>query len=202
MALTNDAELAERLSTLRSHGITRAPERFRLAAQSPGSAGAPAAGHGGWYYEQQILGFNYRITDIQAALGTSQMQRLSAYVERRNQLARRYDRALQGLPLRLPFVEPENLCAFHLYVIRLQVAETRRSHRELYDDLRTAGIGANVHYLPVHLQPYYRDAGFSPGQFPEAEDHGRQAITLPLFPGLTEQAQDQVVHAVRHALQD
>ena len=199
VVLSNDPELAERLRMLRSHGITREHARFRLSGGHARRAGGEAAARGGWYYEQQMLGFNYRLTDIQAALGASQMERLAAYVERRNALARRYDAALQGLPLRLPLVRPENRSAFHLYVIRVDAAATPRTHGEVYEELRRAGIGVNVHYMPVHLQPFYRELGFSPGQFPEAERHGREAITLPLFPGLSEQAQDQVVSAVRRA---
>lgn len=192
MALTNDAELAARLRMLRSHGITREPARF---------GPAPPAARGAWYYEQQLLGFNYRITDIQAALGASQMERLASYVDRRNVLAGRYQRALHDLPLRLPSVRAENRSAFHLYVIRLNAAGLSRTHREVFDELRLQGIGVNLHYMPVHLQPYYRDRGFLPGQFPEAEAHGREAITLPLFAGLSEETQDEVVGCVRRVLQ-
>jgi UDP-4-amino-4,6-dideoxy-N-acetyl-beta-L-altrosamine transaminase len=192
MALTNDAELAARLRMLRSHGITREPARF---------GPAPPPARGAWYYEQQLLGFNYRITDIQAALGASQMERLTGYVDRRNVLASRYQRAFQELPLRLPCVRPENRSAFHLYVIRLNAAGQSRTHGEVFDELRRQGIGVNLHYMPVHLQPYYRDMGFLPGQFPEAESHGREAITLPLFVGLSDETQDKVMGCVRRALQ-
>jgi len=191
MALTNDAALAESLALLRSHGITRDARRFADA----GAAANPPP----WYYEQQVLGFNYRITDLQAALGTSQVSRLDAYVKRRNELARRYDAALAGLPLRLPRVAEGNLSAFHLYLVRLTGASAA-THRRVFDALRASGVGANLHYLPVHLQPYYRGLGFKPGQFPEAEAHGREAITLPLFPTLTEAQQDHVVASLRAAL--
>ena len=187
MALTNDDALAAELAMLRSHGITRDAARFQQPAQ------------GGWYYEQQTLGFNYRITDLQAALGSSQLERLDAYIARRNQLARRYDAALASLPLQLPKVLPQNLSAFHLYVVRLHEADARR-HRGVYDGLRERGIGVNLHYLPVHLQPYYRGLGFVPGQFPEAEKHGATAVTLPLYPAMTEAQQDQVVRALGEVL--
>lgn len=190
MALTNDAALAERMVQARSHGITRDPALFVNASddQSP----AP------WHYEQLSLGFNYRLTDIQAALGSSQLDRLESYVDRRNVLARRYDEALQGLPLRLPSVRPENRSSFHLYVVRLE--RTERSQREVGELLRAKGVGVNLHYAPVHLQPYYRALGFAPGQFPEAEAYGRSALTLPLYPTLGETAQDEVVSAVKQSL--
>jgi len=190
MALTNDPAIAERMVRARSHGITRDASRFvgDFGTQGPAS----------WHYEQQTLGYNFRLTDIHAALGTSQLHRLEAYVARRNALARRYDAALEGLPLRLPTVNPENRSAFHLYVVRLE--GTTRTQREVGDSLRTKGIGVNLHYAPVHLQPYYRALGFAPGQFPEAEAYGRSALTLPLYPTLTETEQDGVVSAVTQSL--
>jgi len=189
LALTNDAELAERMRMLRTHGITRDPARLTLAA-----APAPA-----WHYEQQLLGFNYRMTDIHAALGLSQLMRLEAYVERRNFLARRYDELLNDLPLRKPGIRPGNRSAFHLYVVRLK--DTRaEAHRRVFDELRRQGIGVNLHYLPVHLQPYYRALGFREGLCPEAEAYGASALSLPLFPIMTERQQDAVVSALRSAL--
>jgi UDP-4-amino-4,6-dideoxy-N-acetyl-beta-L-altrosamine transaminase len=193
MALTNDAALAESMTLYRSHGITRDARRFRDA----GSRADPP----GWYYEQQILGFNYRITDLQAALGASQHDRLDGYVRRRNELARRYDRELSGLPLRLPVVLPGNLSAFHLYPVRV-VEEGRRTRRAVFDALRARGIGANLHYLPVHLQPYYRDLGFAPGMFPEAEAHGREAVTLPLYAAMSDAQQGEVIDALRAVLKE
>ena len=195
MALTNDAVLAERMAMLRTHGITRDAARFTNAGEVAQDAAPPS-----WYYEQQMLGFNYRLTDIQAVLGMSQLQRLDSYVARRNELARRYDLALRGLPLRLPGIQPANLCAFHLYVVRLQAGAASATHRQVFDRMRQMGIGVNLHYIPVHLQPYYRALGFAAGQYPEAEAHGREAITLPLFAGLTESQQDRVVDCLRQAL--
>jgi UDP-4-amino-4,6-dideoxy-N-acetyl-beta-L-altrosamine transaminase len=189
MAMTQDPELAERMRMLRSHGITRDPARLQAGA------GAPPA----WYYEQQLLGYNYRLTDIQAALGMSQLERIEAYVERRNQLARRYDEALAGLPLELPRIAAGNRSAFHLYVVRI-VEDGARNRLRVFEELRRCGIGANVHYIPVHLQPYYRALGFRDGLCPVAEAYGESAITLPLFPALTFEQQDVIVAALRSAL--
>lgn len=197
MALCNDDETAERMRMLRSHGITRDPERFEGSGRDRGDDAATEAG---WYYEQQLLGFNYRLIDVQAALGLSQLQRLETYVARRNDLAARYERQLAGLPVRLPVVSAGNRSAFHLYVIRLPDAGDGARHRRVYDALRAEGIGANVHYTPVHLQPYYRALGFREGQFPESEAYGRSAITLPLYPRLSEPQQDEVVAALRRCL--
>jgi UDP-4-amino-4,6-dideoxy-N-acetyl-beta-L-altrosamine transaminase len=188
LALTNDETLAKRMAMFRTHGITREAEIF--THESPGP----------WYYEQQLLGFNYRMTDVQAALGVSQVERLKGYVERRNVLARRYDAALKGLPLQLPRVLPGNVSAFHIYVVRLERPAATARHREVFEELRRLGIGVNLHYIPVHLQPYYRELGFAPGQFPESEWHGESAITLPLYPAMTDTEQDEVVSALRRVL--
>ena len=187
-ALTNDPVMAERMMMLRTHGITRDPVRFYDRNPAP------------WHYEQQLLGFNYRMTDIHATLGISQLARLSGYVERRNLLAGRYDLALRGLPLRLPTIAPENRSAFHLYVVRMTGKPTARTHREVFEELRRRGIGVNLHYTPVHLQPYYRQLGFSRGQYPEAEAYAESALTLPLYPAMTESQQDSVVGALQAAL--
>jgi len=188
MALTNDEELAARMEMLRSHGITRSPAR--LLQKAPAS----------WHYEQQLLGFNYRMTDIQAAVGLSQLQRLSQYVDRRNALARRYDLALGELPLQLPIVQPGTRSAFHLYIVRVQPDWAGVKRARIFDELRSRGIGVNVHYMPVHLHPFYAQLGFSQGQFPESEAYGRTAITLPLYPRLTDEVQDRVLSAVAVAL--
>jgi UDP-4-amino-4,6-dideoxy-N-acetyl-beta-L-altrosamine transaminase len=195
-AMTNDDELAERMSMLRTHGITRDPRLFRgLTESDANGTRSPAP----WYYEQQMLGYNYRMTDIHAALGSTQLGRLQMYVERRNELARNYNAALEGLPLRLPMVAPENRSAFHLYVVRLQRGGAL-AHRRVFESMRASGIGVNLHYPPVHLQPYYRELGFTAGQFPEAEAHAAEAITLPLYPTLTEAQQAAVVAALKAAL--
>jgi UDP-4-amino-4,6-dideoxy-N-acetyl-beta-L-altrosamine transaminase len=188
VALTNDSELAERMRMLRSHGITRDTARFHDRDPAP------------WQYEQQMLGFNYRMTDIHATLRISQLARLGGYVQRRNELAMRYDAALRGLPLRLPTVRPENRSAFHLYVVRMTGQSEVRTHRQVFVELRSRGIGVNLHYTPVHLQPYYRQLGFGPGQFPESEAYAESALTLPLYPTMTGSQQDSVVAALQALL--
>lgn len=184
LALTNDPQLAERMALLRSHGITRDPAQMTRAADGP------------WYYQQVGLGFNYRMTELQAALGISQMDRLDAYVARRHALAARYDAALADLPLGTPWQHPDAYSAYHLYVVRCAAAQ----RRAVFERLRAAGIGVNVHYIPVHTQPYYQQLGFLPGDFPLAEAYYAEAISLPLFPTLSEADQDAVIAALRDAL--
>lgn len=190
MATTRDPMLAERMGLLRSHGITRDTSKFRTFEDAP-----PA-----WAYEQQKLGYNYRMTDMQAALGVSQLARLDEYVLARNARAQRYDKLLAALPLTLPTVLPGNLSAFHLYVVRLQAAQGRPSRRHLFDQMREQGIGVNLHYMPVHLQPYYRDLGFGPGEYPESERYAEEAITLPLFAVMSDTQQDAVVSALEKVM--
>ncbi|MDR6945972.1 UDP-4-amino-4,6-dideoxy-N-acetyl-beta-L-altrosamine transaminase [Pseudomonas sp. 2957] len=188
MVLTNRPALAERLQRLRSHGMTRDPEHMTEPS------------HGPWYYQQIELGFNYRITDLQAALGLSQLRKLDEFVARRRELAARYDQLLAYLPLTLPSAQPEADSAWHLYVVRVQTERCNLSHRQVFEGLRNAGIGVNLHYIPVHLQPYYRELGFAEGDFPEAERYYAEAISLPLFPLLSEAQQDQVVEQLRRLL--
>lgn len=188
MVLTNRPELAERLRRLRSHGMTRDPAQMD---EPP---------HGPWYYQQVELGFNYRITDMQAALGLSQLGKLDGFLARRRALVTRYQGLLAELPLTLPALQPEAESAWHLYVVRVQTERLSISHREVFDGLRAAGIGVNVHYIPVHLQPYYRDLGFKPGDFPEAEAYYAQAISLPMYPAMTDEQQDFVVDQLRRLL--
>ena len=185
MVLTNRPELAERLQRLRSHGMTRDPQHMTEAS------------HGPWYYQQVELGFNYRITDLQAALGLSQLNKLDGFIERRRELAARYDRLLASLPLTLPSPQPEAESAWHLYVVRLQLDRIKLSHRQVFEGLRAAGVGVNLHYIPVHLQPYYRDLGFAEGDFPQAERYYAEAISLPMFPLLSDEQQDFVVEQLR-----
>lgn len=188
LATTNDAELAERMRLFRTHGITRNPDRLSRAPDGP------------WYYEQLELGYNYRMSDLHAALGVSQMDRIDEYVAARHALARRYDELLVDLPVTTPWRHPDGDSAFHLYVIRVADRVGDDTHKKVFDALREQGIGVNLHYMPVHLQPYYQALGFRDGQFPEAERYYRQAISLPLFPSLTTSQQDTVVAALKKAL--
>ena len=162
---------------MRSHGITHDPEEMVFNAKGP------------WYYEQLNLGFNYRMTDIQAALGISQLNRLTQFVSRRNKIALRYDEAFKKLTIKRLVVSAHNYSARHLYVIRVPANQ----HLRFFKMLRNEGIGVSLHYMPVHLQPYYRKLGFEEGNFPESEAHGREAISLPLHPCLTEKEQDRVI---------
>ena len=188
MALTNDAALAERMGLLRSHGVTRDPARMTHEPD------------GSWYYQQVDLGFNYRMTELQAALGVSQLARLDDYVARRHALARRYDALLDGLPVVTPWQHPAGYSGLHLYVIRLQLDKIRDSHREVFESLREQGIGVNLHYIPVHTQPFYQRAGFEIGDFPEAESYYAEAISLPMYPTMNDSQQNEIVAKLRTAL--
>ncbi|NGN98004.1 UDP-4-amino-4,6-dideoxy-N-acetyl-beta-L-altrosamine transaminase [Grimontia sp. S25] len=185
MALTNNPALAKVMENLRSHGVTRDLESLVDSNQ------------GAWYYEQQSLGFNYRMTDLQAALGTSQLARLDTFVERRQVLADRYTEKLSALPLTTPTLLPASKSAWHLYVIQLAEPDYRR---RVFDELRAKGIGVHVHYIPVHTQPYYRELGFEWGQFPAAENYYQAALSLPLYFDMTEEEQDIVIQALADAL--
>lgn len=187
LATTNDEALAAKMALLRTHGITRDPALMDGESE------------GGWYYQQLELGFNYRMTDMQAALGTSQMRRIDEFLRRRREIAAKYDAELAGLPLILPGQHPEAVSAWHLYVVQVR-PDAPVSRSEAYDALRAADIGVNVHYIPVHLQPYYRALGFEPGDFPAAEAYYEAAFSLPIFPALTDTEQGQVIEAVRQAL--
>lgn len=189
MVITNNDELASRMALYRSHGITRDPNAMTHEPDGP------------WYYQQIDLGFNYRMTELQAALGVSQMSRLDEFVARRHVLAARYNQLLQGLPITLPWQHPDSYSGLHLYVLRLDLQELTKSHREVFESLRAQGIGVNLHYIPVHTQPFYQRMGFKEGDFPESEQYYREAISIPMFQTMTELQQDQIVEAVRKALQ-
>ncbi|MDO7788348.1 UDP-4-amino-4,6-dideoxy-N-acetyl-beta-L-altrosamine transaminase [Desulforamulus aquiferis] len=189
MILTNREDLYKILIRLRTHGITRDP--LFMDGES----------HGPWYYQQVDLGFNYRITDLQAALGVSQMKRLDEFIQRRHWLAQRYNNLLQDLPLTTPWQHPDTYSAYHLYVIKLKLEELSKTHKTVFEEIRSAGINANLHYIPVHTQPYYKKLGFKIGDFPEAEKYYRQAISLPLYYSLSEQEQDYVIQVLKEVLQ-
>jgi UDP-4-amino-4,6-dideoxy-N-acetyl-beta-L-altrosamine transaminase len=188
MAVTNDPKLARAMQMLRSHGITRDPALMQDAAD------------GAWAYEQLTLGFNYRLTDLQAALGLSQTARIDQYVATRFGLARRYESLLADLPIGLPWQHPDSYSAWHLYVVRLRLDELELSQRQIFDSMRAGGIGVNLHYIPVYRQPYFRAMGFRRAAYPEAESYYAEAITLPLFPSMTEAQQDEVASVLHQVI--
>lgn len=189
MITTNDDELAWRIATLRTHGITRDADRMIGESDGP------------WYYQQLELGFNYRMTDLQAALGASQMNKLEAFSHRRRKLADLYDEALKELPLRPLHRDLRGISGWHLYMTRLNLVEIEKTRREVFESLRAQGIGVNVHYIPVHLQPDYAKLGFKSGMFEAAEKFYEEALTLPLFPAMQDEdvlrVRDGLVHALR-----
>ncbi|MEP7056224.1 MAG: UDP-4-amino-4,6-dideoxy-N-acetyl-beta-L-altrosamine transaminase [Caldimonas sp.] len=186
MAMTNDGELARRMQLLRSHGMERDPSRFSEAPE------------GDWIYEMQSLGFNYRLTDMQAALGLSQMRRIETFIEARVALAARYDELLADLPVIRPAPLRDKKSSWHLYVIEIDTP--RRTRAEVFAAMRALGVGVAVHYIPVHLQPYYRALGFKSGDFPVSERYYRRALSLPMFPALSERELNDVVFAFRQVL--
>ena len=188
MAMTNDPGLAEAMLTDRTHGITRDPKRLQHRDVGP------------WYYEQQRLGFNYRMTDIAAALGLSQLNRIEDFLARRREIAATYDEAFADLPITRPWQDPDTESAWHLYIIRIDRRRVRRTHREIFDALRGDGIGVNLHYIPVYRQPYYRELGFGQGYCPNAEAYYAEAISIPMYPALTDDEQREVIAAVTKAV--
>ena len=189
MALTNDAELAKKMALLRSHGITRDPMQMTCDSEGP------------WFYQQIELGFNYRLTDLQAALGLSQMDRLQPYVAQRNQLANRYDELLSALPVITPWQSPDSYSSRHLYVIRIQLEKVKKSQREIFETLRASGIEVNLHYIPVYKHPYYQRMGFNASDFPQSQQYYSEAVSLPMYATLTESQQDRVVAEIKSVMQ-
>ncbi|MGM0826328.1 MAG: UDP-4-amino-4,6-dideoxy-N-acetyl-beta-L-altrosamine transaminase [Pseudomonadota bacterium] len=188
MALTNDDELASRMNLLRSHGVTRDQN---LMTQDP---------DGPWYYQQVELGYNYRMTELQAALGISQLDRLDEFVARRHELAKRYNELLKDLPMITPWQHPDSYSGLHLYVIRLQLKAITKTHRQVFESLREQGIGVNLHYIPVHTQPYYQGMGFAADDYPNAMSYYSEAISLPMFHRMSYEEQDEVVNALSNIL--
>ena len=188
MALTKDAELSNKMALFRSHGITRDPAQMSHYSDGP------------WYYQQIELGYNYRMTELQAALGVSQMERIDLYVCRRHQLAHRYDKLLGNLSVTTPWQHPDSYSGLHLYPIRLQLEKIQITHLQVFESLREQGIGVNLHYIPVHTQPYYQRMGFKYGDFLESERYYAEAISLPMFPAMTDIDQDYVVNALQRSL--
>lgn len=188
MVTTQDAAIAHRLRMLRSHGVTRD------AADMTGPV------EGAWYYEQQALGYNYRMTDVQAALGNSQLARLPSLHRRRIELSQRYDELLRDLPLIRPAVKDDRVSSLHLYAVEIDPARCTVNRAQVFARLRESGVGVNVHYIPIHLQPFWRARGFGPGDFPCSEAYYRQALSIPLYPALADDVQETVVRALRDAL--
>lgn len=188
LATTNQAALAEKMQLFRSHGVTRDE---KLMTKEP---------EGGWYYQQIALGFNYRMTELQAALGVSQMKRLDEFVIRRHQLQKRYDDLLADLPVLVPYQCSASYSALHLYPIQIELDKIEKSHKQIFEELRKEGVGVNVHYIPVHTQPYYQEMGFKIGDFPNAEKYYSRALSLPLFSGMNYEQQDIVVEHLEKIL--
>ena len=184
MALTNDKSLARRMERLRSHGITKNIHEMKSEDCGP------------WYYEQIELGFNYRMTDIQAALGISQIDRLDYYVKKRNLLADRYCKLLADMPLSLPEISVESCSSMHIFVVTLELKKIKKSYKDFFNSMRHNGVGVMLHYIPVHLQPFYKAMGFKAGDFPTSENYYSKAITLPLFPTMKNEEQDEVIKAI------
>ncbi len=187
-ALTNDRELAAKMALYRSHGITRNHDDMTEIS------------HGAWYYQQITLGYNYRMTELQAALGISQMMRVTEFVETRHKIAERYNWLLKDLPVQIPYQLEKTYSGLHLYVIRLKLDEISATHKDVFDELRANKINVNLHYIPVHIQPYYKAMGFKYGDFPASEQYYKEAISLPMYPGLSQSDQDKVVRVLTSSL--
>ena len=184
MCMTNDSKIAELLYRFRSHGITRQPSQMTKIPDGP------------WYYEQLELGLNYRINDVQAALGLSQMSRLDSFIKKRSKIAKRYNELLSDSIVKLPEINEKCSSSWHLYIIRVEENKFT-THRQLFEKFRTAGILVNIHYIPIYRQPYYKSLGFNKNRFPESEKYYKEAISIPIFPGLRENEQDKVVSLIK-----
>lgn len=188
MVLTNNDELYQKLTLYRSHCITRDPELMTKEADGP------------WYYQQIGLGFNYRMTDMQAALGYSQLTKVDKFVARRRQLAARYNELLKDLPVKLPYQNPETNSSWHLYLVRVDFSKVNKAKTQMFAEMKEKGICLNLHYIPIHTQPYYQNLGFKNGDFPVSEKYYEEVFTLPLYYSLTDEQQDYIVNALKEVL--
>ena len=188
LATTNQQELAEKMQLFRAHGITREPKLMTKKTE------------GGWYYQQIELGFNYRMNDLQAALGIAQMKRLDKFITIRHSLKQRYDELLKDLPLITPAQSSDSYSSLHLYPVQLKLEQLSKAHNQIFDELRKNGVGVNLHYIPIHMQPYFQNMGFKKGNFPIVEDYYSRAISIPIYQGLTTELQDKVVKVLKDVL--
>ena len=188
LATTNQKELAEKMQLFRAHGITREPKLMTKKTE------------GGWYYQQVELGFNYRMNDLQAALGIAQMKRLDKFITIRHSLKQRYDDLLKDLPLITPAQSLDSYSSLHLYPVQLKLEQLSKAHNQIFDELRKNGVGVNLHYIPIHMQPYFQNMGFKKGNFPIVEDYYSRAISIPIYQGLTTELQDKVVKVLKDLL--
>jgi UDP-4-amino-4,6-dideoxy-N-acetyl-beta-L-altrosamine transaminase len=188
IATTNDKNLAEKLNLFRSHGVTRDSKLMKKHSDGP------------WYYEQIDIGYNYRMTELQAALGISQLERIESIITKRHLIANEYNKKLKNLPLRLPLQDNKSYSSYHLYVIRLNLDQIEISHKDFFIKMRDEDILINLHYIPVYLHPYYKKLGFKEGHCPEAEKYYGDAISIPMFPSLTAKEQDKVINTIKSIL--
>ena len=188
LATTNQKELAEKMQLFRAHGITREPKLMTKKTE------------GGWYYQQVELGFNYRMNDLQAALGIAQMKRLDKFITIRHLLKQRYHELLKDLSLITPAQSSDSYSSLHLYPVQLKLEQISKTHNQIFDELRKSGVGVNLHYIPIHMQPYYQNMGFKKGNFPIVEDYYSRAISIPIYQGLTTELQDKVVAVLKKIL--
>jgi len=188
LATTNQQDLAEKMQLFRAHGITRDSKLMTKETE------------GGWYYQQVELGFNYRMNDLQAALGITQMKRLDKFITIRHSLKQRYHELLKDLPLITPTQSSDSYSSLHLYPVQLKLEQISKTQNQIFDELRKSGVGVNLHYIPIHMQPYYQNTGFKKGDFPKVEDYYSRAISIPIYQGLTFEYQDKVVKVLKELL--
>jgi dTDP-4-amino-4,6-dideoxygalactose transaminase len=189
MAMTNDSQVAKAMANFRSHGVTTDPAEMHSRPETEI-----------WNYQQLVLGYNYRMTDIHAALGVSQMDRIEQFVSRRREIASRYDELLSETPLIRPWQHPDSKSSYHLYPVRIAESESGVSQKDVFLEMRRAGIGVNLHYIPVYLHPYYVSLGFGRGYCSEAERYFHESISLPIFPGLGEEQQERIASLINAML--